>query len=130
MKRRSFDVYQLFSWSSLKWRNFEIDLAKIKHISMMMCHLIAYSNCRRWIANGTKLRGVKSNFWNFRCKIQLTLNFRGIIYNLPYIICLLFILALKFLYAVFVTKDVQMLQMVWAQTDSPNPPLKDWYGLV
>ena len=26
--------------------------------------------------------------------------------------------------------NVQMLQMVWAQTDNPNPPLKDWYGLV
>ena len=44
LKRRSFNACQLFTWSSLKQSSFWADLAKIKHISMMMCHLTAETN--------------------------------------------------------------------------------------
>ena len=43
---------------------------------MMMCHLTAKTNCGGWIANRTKLQGVKSSFRTLGCKIQLTPNFR------------------------------------------------------
>ena len=49
----------------LKRRSFGVDLAKIKHVSMHMCHLTAKTNRGVWIANGIKLQGVKSSFWNF-----------------------------------------------------------------
>ena len=44
LKRRSFNACQLFTWSSLKRHSFWADLAKTKHISMMMCHLTAKIN--------------------------------------------------------------------------------------
>ena len=44
LKRHSFDVCHLFTWSSLKRCSFVVDLATIKYISMMMCHLIAETN--------------------------------------------------------------------------------------
>ena len=69
LKLHSFDACQLFTCSSLKWRSFGVDLAKKKKkkcISMiLMCHLTTKINCGGWIANGTKLQGVKSSFWNF-----------------------------------------------------------------
>ena len=49
----------------LKRRGFDAYLAKIEHISMVMCYLTAELNHRGWIANGTKLQSVKSSFWNF-----------------------------------------------------------------
>ena len=62
LKLCSFDACQLFAWSSLKQRSFEADLSKIKHIKMMMCHLIAEINSGRCIPNGTKFQAVKSSF--------------------------------------------------------------------
>jgi len=38
------------------------DLAKTKHVSAMMRHLIADTNWRGRITNGTKFQCVKSNF--------------------------------------------------------------------
>ena len=40
---------------TLGWNGFDAYLAKIEHISMMMCHLTEKINCRERIANGTKL---------------------------------------------------------------------------
>ena len=44
LKLRSFDACYLFTWSSLKRRSFGTDLAKIKYVSMHMCHLTAKTN--------------------------------------------------------------------------------------
>ena len=44
LKLCSFDACQLFAWSSLKRRSFGADLAKIKHVSMHMCHLTEKTN--------------------------------------------------------------------------------------
>ena len=52
----------------LKQRSFGVDLAKIKYISMHMCLLTVETSRGGWIANGTKLQGVKSKFWNLSVK--------------------------------------------------------------
>ena len=52
---------------SLKLCSFEVDLVKIKYVSMMTCQLTAETNHKEWIANKTKLEveGIKSKFRNF-----------------------------------------------------------------
>ena len=42
--------------------SFKADLTKIKHVNIAMCQLTAETNCNGWIANKTKLHGVKSKF--------------------------------------------------------------------
>ena len=44
--------------------NFEVDLTKIKHVSIVICQLTTKTNRRGWIANRIKLQGVTSKFWN------------------------------------------------------------------
>ena len=64
VKRHRLTLLALFFFSFsffIEMVSFEADLAKKKHVNMMMCHLTTKTNYGV-IANGTKLHGVKSNF--------------------------------------------------------------------